>query len=161
MSTNSTINHHQVLCCLTQEEYEELRKDTNHAGRQHPPLLFGSTKTNGDPIFEDDITLIVRDILIKTSNNEGGSDELHEKDRDSFDASQLPFLLKRELIETAKNNWDPPRQVQHNHEPSYWHGTEEDAHNILNSHPELRNIFNQPPEQIAAAWTARQTRARK
>ena len=151
MITKSTINHHQVLCYLTQEKYEELRKDTNHAGRQHPPLLYGSTKNDGDPIFEDDITLIVRDILIKTSDDEGERDNLHEKDRDSFDASQLPFPLKRELIETAKNNWDPPRQVRHNHEPSYWHGTEENAQQILHSHPELRNIFNQPPEQIAAA----------
>ena len=149
--------YHQVLCSITEDEYRRMAQDHDPQLHHHHPLLFRTTHEDGDPIYEDDLTLVIRDALIKLAADGQAADQLYDKERHDFDATQLPFALKVALLESAAEHWDPPQQVHHHFEPSYWRGSAEDARRLLHGHPELRLIFQQTPQEVAQAWNDRQS----
>ena len=147
---------YQVICHITEQEYEEQRERAHDDGEERilRPILYACTAQNGDPIFEDDVTLMVRDALLALSEGED-NEELEGRDRQDFDAMELPFELKLLVMEAAKENWDPPRQSGNHFEPSYWCGPKEKAKELLDKNPELRDIFKRSPEEISEAWSLR------
>ena len=96
--------YHQVLCSLTEVEYHQHFNLPDTSGRQHPPPLYQTAENTYGAMFEDDITLIVRDALAEVSEDDNYVDSLNEHDRDSFNAAGLPFALKVAVLATAKEN---------------------------------------------------------
>ena len=82
--------YHQVLCSLTEEEYHQHFNLPDTSGRQHPPLLYQTAENTYEAMFEDDITLIVRDALVEVSDDDAYIDSMNEHDRDSFNAAGRP-----------------------------------------------------------------------
>ena len=132
--------YHQVLCCLTEDQYRQIRKefDTGPSGPLHPPLLFRTAEGNGDPIFEDQITIIVRDALMAIAQDDDTRDRLAGIQAHDLDALALPFPQKLDVMRAAAEHWEPPRQERHNHFDSYWRGDTEQARQLLERHPDLR-----------------------
>ena len=136
--------YHQVLCSLTEEEYNNLHADQAEETRDHPPLLYNSTQGDADSYFEDDITLIVRDCLIEICSDDAQGEALAEIERDSFDATTLPFGVKVAVMSAAKENWSPPRQTGNHYDGSEWTGGPEEAQKLADAHPDLMNMLLQP-----------------
>ncbi len=147
--------YHQVLCSLTEEEYHQHFNLPDTSGRQHPPLLYQTAENTYEAMFEDDITLIVRDALVEVSDDDAYIDSMNEHDRDSFNAAGLPFALKVAVLSTAKENWQPPQHSSNNFESSYWYGDNQTARTLFADHPELKTIFESTPDEVTAAWQRR------
>ena len=143
--------YHQVICSLTEEEYHQHLNLPDTSGRQHPPLLYQTAENTYEAMFEDDITLIVRDALIEVSDDDAYIDSMNQHDRDSFNATGLPFALKVAVLSTAKENWQPPQHSRNNYESSYWYGDKEAARKLLSDHPELKTIFESTEQQPAVS----------
>ena len=95
--------YHQLLRSLTEDEYHERSNLHDAQNRQHLPLLYVAISNSCETVFEDNITLVIRDALIEISDDDV-TGKLYAKDRDDFDAAALPFNLKLSVLGTAKQN---------------------------------------------------------
>ena len=152
MTTEMQPARYEVLCSLTVDEYLQMAEEHRANGRQ--ALLFDTTEDRGAPIFEDDLTLIVRDALIAVETNKETIRQLRKKENRDFDATRLPVEIKLALMDYAKRCWNPPHPEQELND-SHWTGEERDAHRMLYELPELRLIFERTPEEVSEAFYAR------
>lgn len=134
--------YHQVLCCLTQAQYEQLRKehDAGPSGPIHPPLLFINSASSGEAIYEDSLTLVIRDMLIADLEGDPAAETLRELEGDDIDTASLPFEVRLELMHAAAEHWIPRRFDGNHSDESWWHGPAQAAREILDRHPVLRRL---------------------
>lgn len=139
---NTNAEHHQVLCCLTRAQYEQLRRehDTGPAGPIHPPLLFINSADTSEAICEDSLPLLIRDMLIADLDGAPGAEILTELEAEDIDAASLPFETRLDLMQAAAEHWTPRRFDGSHSDESWWHGPPSAAGEILDRHPELRRL---------------------
>ena len=132
--------YHQVLCCVTRNQYEQLRSqhDAGPAGPIHPPLLFINSTHSGEAIYEDSLPLLIRDMLIAELQGAPTAEPLRELEAEDIEAATLPFEVRLELMQAAAEHWIPRRFDGNHSDESRWHGTAQAAREILDRHPVLR-----------------------
>lgn len=134
--------YHQVLCYLTQAQYEQLRRehDAGPAGPIHPPLLFINSADTSDAICEDSLPLLIRDMLIVELEGDPAAETLRELEAEDIEAASLPFEVRLELMHAAAEHWMPRRFDGSHSDESWWHGPASAAREMLNRHPILRQM---------------------
>ena len=137
--------YHQVLCCLTRAQYEQLLKDhdTGPSGPVHPPMLFINTTENGEAIYEDSLPLIIRDMLVADLDSTPGAEALLKLEADDINTASLPFEVRLEMMQAAAKHWTPRRFDGNHSDESWWHGPASAAREVLESHPEVFRLAPQ------------------
>ena len=131
---------------MDKREYTE-RKVTGDPDdlRNHLSLRM-RTKYSDEPYTEEHIGAIIADALetVGVKAPEGFDPDLYE-------TYAWPLDLKIAVMEAATTGWSPENRC----DPSEWHGYGNDAETLFQDHPELRDIFDKPAEQVALEWEAR------
>ena len=151
--------YHEIVCTVTQEEYERMRRQYEEAGDEapgNPPMLFALSEVN-EAIFEDDLPSVVRTLLIAHLNIQD-SDAAADMENWTFDTASLPFEIRAALMEAASRHWTPgtpedeetccdgscedpgcsgPAMLD---DDSGWHGPREEATNLVERYPVLMSL---------------------
>ena len=147
----NTEHRNNVICDLTEAEYQEQMALSDAGATRYPPRIMRCS-TIGHWINEAQISRIASDAWLAAKNLEITENTEHIIDEVSLLWS---FQRKIEFLDLAGENWIPHIAE----ESAYWDGTPAQAETLLDNYPELALLMQadvpNPPEPQRTARNLR------